>query len=84
MVLRREKNLTIEDLRNHPAETIEKLRGLLTAGALAHADPRRPDFYELENGSQVFYIHVSPTNGKVLLLATWPKETIPRLASAAG
>ncbi len=84
MVLRREKNLTIEDLRNHPAETIEKLRGLLAAGALAHADPRRPDFYELENGSQVFYIHVSPTNGKVLLLATWPKETVPRLASAAG
>ncbi len=84
MVLRREKNLTIEDLRNHPAETIEKLRGLLAAGALAQADPRRPDFYELENGSQVFYIYVSPNNGKVLLLATWTKETVPRLASAAG
>lgn len=74
MVLRLSENLTIDNLRQYPAETVEKLRALLAAGALAHADPHRKNFYELENGRQVFYIHVSPVGGKVLLLATWPKD----------
>jgi hypothetical protein len=44
---------------------------LLASGAPAHPDPHRVGFYEVQNHSQVFYIHVSPVNGKVLLLATW-------------
>ena len=71
MVLRISENLTIDNLRQYPEETVEKLRALLAAGALAQADPRRQNFYELENGSRVFYIHVSPRGGKVMLLGTW-------------
>ncbi|MFQ5663012.1 MAG: hypothetical protein ACE5HL_04195 [Terriglobia bacterium] len=80
MVLRLNEKLTIDNLRNYPAETVERLRALLAAGALAHADPRRKNFYELENGTRVFYIHVSPNGGKVLLLATWPRENPPGAA----
>lgn len=77
MVLRIPENLTIDNLRHYPAETVEKLRALLAAGAVAQADPRRQNFYELANGSRVFYIHLShlsPRGNKVMLLATWLKE----------
>lgn len=73
MVLRMNGNPAIDNLRHYPAETVEELRGLLSAGALAQADPHRANFYELETGSHAFYIHVSPGTGKVLLLAAWSK-----------
>ncbi len=84
MVLRLTQRPNIEDLRNHPAETVEKLRELLAAGAPARPDPHRKDFYEVENGSRVFYIHISPLNGKVLLLATWLKDEQPSETIAAS
>ncbi len=74
MVLRLAQRPIIEDLRNHPAEIVENLRELLASGAPAHPDPHRAGFYEVQNHSQVFYIHISPVNGKVLLLATWLKD----------
>ncbi len=74
MVLRLNHSPEIEDLRKHPSETVDKLRELLASGAPARPDPRRAGFYEVENHSQVFYIHISPVNGKVLLLATWTKN----------
>ncbi len=77
MVLRLDQQPSIENLRNHPAAVVDQLRQLLAAGVQAHPDPRRKDFYELENGSRVFYIHISPVNGKVLLLATWSKDGKP-------
>lgn len=77
MVLRLNPEPQIEDLRSHPAETVEKLRQLLASGAQARPDPRRKDFYELQDGSRVFYIHISPINGKVLLLAIWHKTEAP-------
>ncbi len=83
MVLRLNRTPEIEDLRNHPAEMVEKLRQLLASGAPAKPDPRRANFYELENHSQVFYIHISPANGKVWLLATWQKEESPATTRAA-
>ena len=72
MTLQLHGNPTIDNLLNYPAETVEKLRELLTAGAHAHLDPHRKDFYDVESGSRVFYVHLAP-NGKVLLLATWQK-----------
>lgn len=84
MTLRMNDALIIENLRNYPAETVAQLRSLLQAGASAQMDPHRENFYELENGARVFYIHVSPVSGKVWLLACWPKETGDhRFASAA-
>jgi hypothetical protein len=71
MTLNRE--LQIEDLRNHPTEMVMTLRSLLADGAKVNPDPKRPDFFEVESGSLVYYIHVLPATGKILLLATWPK-----------
>ncbi|MGH9775941.1 MAG: hypothetical protein ACRD50_13450 [Candidatus Acidiferrales bacterium] len=77
------RNLKIEDPRNHPAETVAKLRELLEAGARVHPDPKRANFFELEHGPDVFYIHVSPVNGNVVLLATWKRSIhAPRPAEA--
>ncbi len=67
----------IEDLGNHPTETVAALRSLLIGGASTTADPKRSGFYEIESDSLVYYIHVSPVTGKILLLATWQNETIP-------
>lgn len=74
MFLRLNQQLSIEDIRNHGPEAVEKLRQLLACGAPAKPDPGRNDFYELEDGNQVLYIHLSPVNGKILLLATWLKD----------
>lgn len=83
MVLKISENLTIDNLRQYPAETVEKLRALLAVGALAQADPRRQNFYELENGSRVFYVHIAPRGGKVMLLGTWLRDDSEASARAA-
>jgi hypothetical protein len=65
-------DVQIEDLRKHPAETVLALKDVLCAGAKIIPDPKRKDLYEVRSGTTVYYIHVSPVTGKVLLLATWP------------
>jgi hypothetical protein len=72
-----DSNIQIEDLRNHPAETVLTLRSLLAGGATLIPDAKRRGFYEVESGSLVYYIHVSPVTGNILLLATWPNEAVP-------
>jgi hypothetical protein len=67
----------IEDLGNHPTETVAALRSLLAGGASTIADPKRSGFYEVESDSVIYYIHVSPVSGKILLLATWQNEPVP-------
>ena len=83
MILRLNQHPNIEDLRHHGPEAVEKLRHLLASGAPAKLDPRRSDFYELEDGNKVFYIHISPVNGKVLLLGTWLKDKAPAAMAAS-
>jgi hypothetical protein len=73
MVMKIEDELQIENPRNHSAESVETLRQLLAGGARVEADPKRPDFYEVESHSDIYYIHISPVTGKILLLAAWPK-----------
>jgi hypothetical protein len=65
--------LEVKDLRNHSPETIETLRGLLASSADARPDAKRPHFYEIEGDACVFYVYVSPVDGSVELLATWPR-----------
>jgi hypothetical protein len=65
--------LRIEDPRHHPPETVFALRDILSRGATILPDPKRRGFYEVQGDSLVYYIHVSPLNGNVLLLATWPR-----------
>lgn len=81
MRLQLKKDLIIENLRHYPDETVEKLRSLLAAGALVHADPHRQNFYELENGSRVYYVHVTPDQRKVMLLGAWRKDAATPLAA---
>lgn len=71
MVLRLNNNLTIENPIHVPAESVERLRRLLCSGATAHVDAHRENFYEIENGGRIYWIHVSPISGHVVLLATW-------------
>ena len=67
--------LEIEAPRNHSLETQERLRRLLDSRASARPDPKRPNFFEIEDYTQVFYIHVAKASGKVTLLAVWDRET---------
>jgi hypothetical protein len=76
MVANLSGNRQIEDLGNHPTETVAALRGLLAGRANTIPDPKRKGFYEIESDSAVYYIHVSPVTGKVLLLATWQNEAV--------
>lgn len=71
--LRSNQSLRIEDPLNHSVETLERLRVLLLDGAAVREDPHRESFYEVHDDSLIYYVHVSPTTGKVYLLATWPK-----------
>ena len=77
MVMKIEDELHIENPRNHSEESVETLRQLLAGGARVEADPKRPNFYEVESKSDVYYIHISPITGKILLLAAWPKISVP-------
>lgn len=74
MVMKLEHELQIEDPRKHSRECVDTLRRLLAGGARVEADPKRCDFYEVESKSEVYYIHVSPSTGKILLLARWAKD----------
>lgn len=76
MVMKLEHGLDIEDPRHHSQERVETLRQLLAGGARVEADPKRSDFFEVESGSDVYYIHISPITGKIVLLAAWPKAPV--------
>jgi len=73
----------IENLGKYPAESVEKLRQLLATGAPADPDTHRKDFYELQNGKSVYWIHISPINGHVVLLAIWQKPCVTSTTAAA-
>ena len=61
----------IEDLGNHPAETVVSLGILLAKSVNVTPDPKRKCFYEIEGGSTVYYVYVSPLSGTLSLLASW-------------
>jgi len=74
MVMCGSRNLQIEDLRNHPTETLMMLRAALASGADIMPDPKRSGFYEVEDEGRVYYFNIARPSGKILLLATWPSE----------
>ena len=73
MILRMEQQPSIDNLRNYPAEAVDQLGKLLVEGASAREDPRRKNFYDVEHADRTFFIHVSPSSGRVMLLATWER-----------
>jgi hypothetical protein len=66
--------VAIEDLRNHPPEVVVALGRILASGAQVTPDPKRSNFFEVQTDSLVYYVHISPVTGKILLLGTWPAE----------
>lgn len=75
MVSCQKREVQIEDLRNHGLEAVMTLKRVLTCGAKVTPDPKRAGFYEVESRSTVYYIYAPRLNGKVTLLATWPRES---------
>ncbi len=73
----------VEDLRNHSPEQLGELRLLLSGGAPARPDPRRPGFFEVDGDSDVFYIFKYPTGTKVLLLGVWERDRVAEMAACA-
>jgi hypothetical protein len=71
MVMRWESDVQIQDIRNHPPELLRGLESLLLGGASLTPDPRHPGFFEVQNDTLVYYVHVVPGSRKVLLLAAW-------------
>lgn len=74
MVTCHKRDVQIEDLRNHGLEAVMTLKRVLACGAKVSPDPKREGFYEVESRSTVYYIYAPRLNGKVTLLATWPRE----------
>ena len=74
MVMCSERELKIEDLRNHSEEMVTHLRDVLARGANVIPDPKRPGFYEVKLHGELYFIYVSPNTGKVLLIAGWNRE----------
>lgn len=70
-------SIQIEDMGNHPKQAVADLRCLLASGATTTADPKRNGFFEVESDSTVYYIHITPVTGKILLLATWQNDNVP-------
>ena len=66
-----EQQLSIDNPRNYPAEVVEQLGKLLVEGTSAREDPRRKSFYDVEHADRTFFIHVSPSSGRIMLLAKW-------------
>ena len=64
---------SVEDLRDHSAESLKRVKQLVAHGA-PRPDADRPGFFEVDGDDRVFYVHVFRT-GKVWLLATWPRES---------
>jgi hypothetical protein len=71
MILQMDRQPTIDNLQNYPAEVVDQLGVLLVEGVLARQDPHRSNFYDLEHADRAFFIHLSPETGKVILLAAW-------------
>ena len=83
MTIRLNSTTTIENLRGYPAETVERLRTLLLSGATAYPDIHREDFYDVIDGSRVYFIHISPSANKAMLLASWSNGKQPTESPSA-
>jgi hypothetical protein len=69
------EGVRIENPREYESAAVENLRLLIQGGSLAQRDPQRENFYEIEGNGETYYIHVSPVNGNVVLLAKWLRQS---------
>jgi hypothetical protein len=81
MVMRWEHDVHIQDIRNHPKELLRGLESLLLKGASLTPDARHPGFFEVQDDTQVYYVHIVPNTRKVLLLAAWAQTELAATCS---
>jgi hypothetical protein len=61
----------VRDLGKHSAVTVICLGFILASTVNVTPDSKRKHFYEVEEGSTIYYIYVSPVTGTIYLIATW-------------
>src|SRR5579862_334244 len=71
MLLRMNQLPGVDNPRNYPEAIVKELEELLLSGVAASPDPKRKGFYDLENERRTFFVQISPTTGRAVLLATW-------------
>jgi hypothetical protein len=69
--------LDIKDLGKHSVLTVLGLGILLADTVTVAPDPKRKNFYEVQGGSTVYYIYVSPISGTICLIAAWKNVAEP-------
>ena len=74
MLLQTRESTMIENPRNYEIHAVENLRRALLEGRQAERDPRRETFYQIDDQTSTYYIHVSPITGNVVLLAKWLRQ----------
>jgi hypothetical protein len=82
MLLQMRQGSEIENPRGYASQAVEDLRGLLQTAGEVERDSQRENFYQIEDNRNVYYIHVSPITGNVILLARWSRQTEPCYAGA--
>jgi len=80
--------MEIENLGRLPRAVVAELTALLRclsgpADHRAHRDPARRGFFILHNEMRAFYVAVTPSARKLLLLASWPHRNPAALDCAA-
>jgi hypothetical protein len=74
-MLKFNQGVKVENPRAYDAGAVDHLRYLLDVGSPAERDPKRENFYEIGSDSEIFYIHVSPVSGNIVLLAKWIRQS---------
>lgn len=64
-------NVPIEDMGQHGAPVLDRLKKALAGGVPFVKDRKRPRFYEVLADGERFYVHVLRGAKKVLLIARW-------------
>jgi hypothetical protein len=75
MTIQIKEGARIENPRGYELDAVESLRHFLEAGSPAQRDPQRKGFYQIDGASEAYYIHISPVNGTVVLLAKWLRQS---------
>jgi hypothetical protein len=78
MFLRMKRLPGVDNPRNYPAKIIKELEEILFWGGSALPDAKRKGFYDLENHTRTFFIHISSITGRVVLIAAWRKAHLWR------
>ena len=74
-MLKFNQGVKVENPRGYETPAVERLQYLLKVCSQIERDPRRENFYEVDGGSETYYIHVSPVSGNVVLLAMWIQQS---------